>query len=136
MARGTIMLQLAVEQVASPAVTSAPEIWAVAVDNLDGDTTTVREIATEKIGFFHGNGHVSPALDISGTSALTDLFLAFEGARRPLTVLHAPSHVPSPPFEGARIVILRVRDFGFSIPSPGTFVWGRLVGSHAYLDEV
>jgi hypothetical protein len=133
MAKGKIMLQLGVEQVLSPAVTSAPEIWALAVDTLDGDTTTVREIATEKIGFFHGNGNVSPALDISSASALTELFLAF---RDRLTVLHAPSHVSSPPFDGARIVILRVRDFGFTIPSPGNFVWGRRAGSHAYLDEV
>jgi hypothetical protein len=136
MARGPIMLQLAVEQVLSAAVSSAPEIWAVAVDTLDGGTTTVREIATEKVGFFHGNGHVSPALDIASGSASTDLFLAFEGARRPLAILHAPSHVPSPPFENARIAILRVRDFGFSIQPPATFSWGRLVGSHAYLDEV
>jgi hypothetical protein len=130
------MLQLGVEQILSPQVVDAPEIWAVAVDNLDGGRTTVREIATEKIGFFHGNGHVSAALDISSASARTELFLAFPDLRRPLTVLHAPSHVPSPPIDGARIVILRVRDFGFSIPSPGKFVWGRLAGSHAYLDEV
>jgi hypothetical protein len=45
MAKGSIMLQIAVEQILSPAVTSAPEIWAVALDSLDGDRTTAREIA-------------------------------------------------------------------------------------------
>ena len=136
MAKGKMMLQLAVEQVFATAVLSAPEIWAVAIDFLDGDTVTVREIATEKIGFFQGNGHTSPALAISSASGLTDLFLAFPDLRRPLTVLHAPSHVDSPPIAGARIVLLRVRDFGFAIQSPAAFIWGRRSGSHAYLDEV
>lgn len=54
MAKGSIMLQIAVEQLLSPAVTSAPEIWAVAVDSLDGDRTTVREIASEKSHAFYG----------------------------------------------------------------------------------
>ncbi len=48
MAKGSIMLQIAVEQLLSPMVTSAPEIWAVAVNSLDGNRTIVREIATEK----------------------------------------------------------------------------------------
>jgi len=34
MAKGSIMLQLAVEQILSPAVSTAPEIWAVALDTL------------------------------------------------------------------------------------------------------
>ena len=133
MAKGKMMLQLAVEQVLGADVVSAPEIWAVAIDFLDGDTVTVRELATEKIGLFSGNGHLSPALAISSASGLTDLFLAFPDR---LTVLHAPSHVDSPPITGAQIVLLRVRDFGAAADPPAAFIWGRRSGSHAYLDEV
>ena len=43
MAKGDLMLQIAVEQLFSSAVQSFPEIWAVAVDFLDGDRTVVRE---------------------------------------------------------------------------------------------
>jgi hypothetical protein len=139
MAKGSIMLQIAVEQTLSPAVSDAPEIWAVALDNLDGGSTTVREIATEKNQFFFGmapSEYFFGPLDFSSESALTDLWLVFPELRRPPTILHAPSHVSSPPIDGARIVILRVRDFGFRFDSPGTFVLGRRVGSHAYLDEV
>ena len=46
MAKGSIMIQIAVEQILSPAVNYAPEIWAVAFESLDGDRTTVRELAT------------------------------------------------------------------------------------------
>jgi hypothetical protein len=42
MAKGSIMLPIAVDRSSPPAVTSAPEIWAVALDSLDGDRTTVR----------------------------------------------------------------------------------------------
>jgi hypothetical protein len=44
--------------------------------------------------------------------------------------------VSSPPTVGARIVLLRVRDFQFSVDSPGVFSTIRRVGSHAYVDEV
>ena len=46
MAKGSIMIQIAVEQILSPAVNYAPEIWAVAFESLDGDRTTVRDLAT------------------------------------------------------------------------------------------
>jgi hypothetical protein len=137
MAKGSIMLQIAVEQLLSPAVTSAPEIWAVAVDSLDGDRTTVREIATEKSHQFYGwleEGREFGELQFTA-NALTDLWLAFPDVRRPPVIFHAPSHVPSPPIEGARLVVLRVRDFGYSFEG-AQFVLGRRVGSHAYLDEV
>jgi len=139
MAKGSIMLQIAVEQILSPFVSSAPEIWAVALDGLDGGSTTVREIATEKNQLFYGwedSGHEFGPIDFSSASALTDLWLIYPDLRRPPTILHAPSHVPAPPLNGARIVILRVRDFGFAVGSPGKFIWGRRIGSHAYLDEV
>ena len=54
MAKGSIMIQIAVEQILSPAVNYAPEIWAVAFESLDGDRTTVRELATEKNQQFYG----------------------------------------------------------------------------------
>jgi len=137
MAKGSMMLQIAVEQLLSPMVTSAPEIWAVAVDSLDGDRTTVREIATEKSHQFYGipdEGREFGELQFTA-NALTDLWLAFPDLRRPPAILHAPSHVPSPPIDGARLVLLRVRDFGYSFEG-AQFVLGRRVGSHAYLDEV
>lgn len=48
MAKGDMMLQIAVEQLFSSTVQSFPEIWTVAIDFLDGDRTIVREIASEK----------------------------------------------------------------------------------------
>jgi hypothetical protein len=56
--------------------------------------------------------------------------------RRSPAILHAPSHVSSSPIDGARLVLLRVRDFGYSFDSHARFVLGRRVGSHAYADEV
>ena len=140
MAKGSIMLQIAVEQLFSSAITNIPEIWAVALDSLDGDRTIVREIATEKNQGVYGmnsDTHEFGVLDFSPTAA-TDLWLGFPDLRRPPTILHAPSHVVSPPIDGARVVILRVRDFGFTITTPGApgLSLGRRVGSHAYLDEV
>jgi hypothetical protein len=136
MAKGSIMLQIAVEQLFSPAVTHAPEVWAVVLDSLDGDRTTVREIATEKSHQFYGwtdEGHEFGELHFTA-NALTDLWLVFPDRRSP-AILHAPSHVPSPPIDGARVALLRVRDFGYSFDAPARFVLGRRVGSHAYLDE-
>lgn len=138
MAKGSIMLQIGVEQILSPEVTYAPEIWAVVLDSLDGNRTTVREIATEKSHQFYGWAdaeHDFGELHFSA-SGLTDLWLIFPELRRPPTILHAPSHVSSPPIDGARLVLLRVRDFGFGFSAPAKFVLGRRVGSHAYLDEV
>ena len=138
MAKGSIMIQIAVEQILSPAVNYAPEIWAVAFESLDGDRTTVRELATEKNQQFYGwsgdTEHEFGQLHFSHF-ALTDLWLAFPDLRRPPTILHAPSHVPSPSIDGARLALLRVRDYGFSFDAPAKFVLGRRVGSHAYLDE-
>jgi hypothetical protein len=134
MAKGSIMLQLEVTQFLSPEVTFAPEIWTVVLDSLDGDSTTVREIATEKIGVFSGSEDISPALDLSSASAFTDLWLVFPDLRRPPKIFYAPSHVPSPQFDGARLVLLRVRDFGYV--SSAEFVLSRAVAAHAYVDEV
>jgi hypothetical protein len=136
MAKGSMMLQIAVEQLLSPAVKNAPEIWAVVLDSLDGDRTTVREIATEKSHQFYGwtdEGHEFGELQFTA-HALTDLWLVFPDRRSP-AILHAPSHVSSPPIDGARLVLLRVRDFGYGFDAPAKFVLGRRVGSHAYLDE-
>lgn len=137
MAKGSMMLQIAVEQLLSPAVSHAPEIWAVALDSLDGDRTIVREIATEKSHQFYGwadESHEFGELHFT-TNALTDLWLAFPDLRRPPAILHAPSHVSSPAIDSARLVLLRIRDFGYNFDPPAKFVLGRRVGSHAYLDE-
>jgi hypothetical protein len=70
------------------------------------------------------------------SSVMTDAWLLFNDLRRPPRIFHAPSHVSSPPTVGARIVLLRVRDFHFGVDSPGVFSTLRRVGSHAYVDEV
>ncbi|MBX3236821.1 MAG: hypothetical protein KF814_11765 [Nitrospiraceae bacterium] len=82
MAKGSMMLQIAVEQVLPTAVSSAPEIWAVAVDSLDGERTTVREIATEKSHQFFGcppkilkaavSGRIAPPAPVGGSVRLHD----------------------------------------------------------------
>jgi hypothetical protein len=60
----------------------------------------------------------------------------FPRADPPLKILYAPSHVPSPQFDGARMAILRVRDFNYEVVSPGRLALGRVIGAHAYLDEI
>lgn len=139
MANGPIMLQIAVEQIFSAPVTQLPEVWSVALLGLDGNRVFVREIATEKsqgVYIFATDSDYVAGQFAMTSSALSDLWLAFNDLRRPPAILHAPSHVPSPPIDGARIVLLRVRDFGFSVDSPGVFSTVRRVSSHAYVDEV
>jgi hypothetical protein len=139
MAKGPIMLQIAVEQHFAAAVTHLPEVWSVALQSLDGNRAFVREIATEKSHaiyiFTTESGHESGEFEMTG-DACTDLWLVFNDLRRPPRIFHAPSHVFSPPTDGARIVLLRVRDFSFTIDSPGVFSTLRCVSSHAYVDEV
>lgn len=132
------MLQIAVEQHFSAPVTDLPEIWTVAIEYLDGGgRTIVREIATEKSqaiylwttdpGYDYGQFALSD-------NAVSDLWLAFPGRDQP-KILNAPSHVPSPPIDRAVVALLRVRDYGFAVSSPGVFSTIRRVSSHAYLDE-
>jgi hypothetical protein len=139
MAKGQIMLQIEVEQHFSAPVTNLPEVWSGALDFLDGNKATVRELASEKSQgvyvFATDEEHVSGDFEMT-SSVMTDLWLVFNDLRRPPRIFHAPSHVLSPPTTGARIVLLRVRDFGFSVDSPGVFSTLRRVGSHAYVDEV
>lgn len=140
MARGRIMLQIEVEQIIQPEVSDAPAILVLALDDLDGNRTTVREIAAEKSQFFflrdlHGGGGFG-WLDFSSASALSDVIMV-GGGNQPV-FFHAPSHVLSPAFDGYTIAVLRLRDFGFTFFPPGEvgFILGRRVASHAYLDEV
>jgi hypothetical protein len=113
MGKSSIMIKIAVEQILSPAVSYAPEIWAVAFESLDGDRTTVRELATEKNQQFYGwSGDTEQEFGQLHFSrfALRDLWLAFSDLRRPPTILHAPSRVPSPTIDGTRLALLRVQD--------------------------
>ena len=139
MAKGPIMLQIEVEQVFSAPVTTLPEVWSVALDSLDGNTAIVREVASEKSQgiyvFATSSDAVSGDFEMT-SSVMTDVWLVSNDLRRPPRIFHAPSHVPAPPTTGARIVLLRVRDFGFGVGSPGVFSTIRRVGSHAYVDEV
>jgi hypothetical protein len=34
------------------------------------------------------------------------------------------------------MAILRVRDFNYEVVSPGRLALGRVIGAHAYLDEI
>jgi len=139
MAKGQIMLQIEVEQHFGAPVTDLPEVWSVALDFLDGNKATVRELASEKSQgvyiFATDEEHASGDFEMT-SSVMTDLWLVFNDLRRPPRIFHAPSHVVSPSTTGARIVLLRVRDFGFSVDSPGVLSTIRRVGSHAYVDEV
>ncbi len=134
MAKGSIMLQFEVTEVFTPEVTSVPPLFALVFDTLDGDKTTVREIAVEKITSIALNGHTG-SYDASD-NGFALLYLVFADRNRPLKIFYAPSHVPSPQVEGAGMAILQVRDFGLTIQSPGTISVVRHYGAHAYLDEV
>ena len=48
MAKGSIMMQIAVEQTFSGTVSNVPEVWTVVFAALDSQRTVVREIASEK----------------------------------------------------------------------------------------
>jgi hypothetical protein len=136
-ARGRLMLQISVEQTFAGSITQLPEVWAVAVESLDGERTVVREIAGEKsqaIWLMATVNNFEPGELSISDHALSDFWLVF-GDRRPPKILHAPSHVDSPPIDGARIALLRVRDFQVSVNPPGALATVRRVSSHAYFDE-
>ena len=128
MAKGSIMLQIAVEQTFSGTVFAA----------LDSQRTVVREIASGKNQgvFLVGtqNNVILPAISISPDVA-TDVWLAFNDLRRPPLILHGPSQVSSPPVDGATLALLRERDFGMTADQHVTISTIRRVGSHVYLDE-
>jgi hypothetical protein len=134
MAKGSIMLGIEVVQTVSPGVLTIPEIWTVALEPLDGDKTTVREIQAEKVQILSGSKLAE--FETSSEGSLTDVFLVLPDDRQPLKVLHGPSHVSSPQFDGARMVILLLRDMGFSVPSPGKLTITRGIHAHTYVDEI
>jgi hypothetical protein len=138
MAKGSIMLQIAVEQTFSGPVNNVPEVWTVVFAALDGQRTVVREIASEKshavMVMAAQNNVIVPAIGISQDVA-TDVWLAFNDLRRPPLILHGPSHVPSPPVDGAALALLRVRDFGMTVDQHAKISTIRRIGSHVYLDE-
>lgn len=138
MAKGSIMLQIAVEQTFAGPVNDVPEVWTVVLASLDSQHTVVREIASEKsqalMVLAAQDNVILPTFDISQNVA-TDVWLAFNDLRRPPLILHAPSHVPSPPVDGAAIVLLRVRDFGMTVDQHAHIATIRRIGSHVYLDE-
>ena len=136
MARGSIMLQLSVGERYALDVISVPPIFALVFDNLDGDKTTVREIAVERAGLIWsinvGNWGDFP------DNAYALLYLVFVEPNRPLKTLYAPSHVPSPQFQGVGQAILQVFDYGYTITggSSPAVAFARVFGAHAYLDEI
>jgi hypothetical protein len=138
MAKGSIMLQIAVEQTFSGPVNYVPEVWTVVLTSLDGQRTVVREIASEKsqalMVMAAQDNAIVPAISLSQDVA-TDVWLVSNDLRQPPVILHAPSHVDSPPIDGSVIVLLRVRDFDMSVDQHGKIATIRRVGSHVYLDE-
>jgi hypothetical protein len=137
-ARGKLMLQIAVEQTFAGTITQLPEVWAVVLEPLDGERTVVREIAGEKsqaIWLMATVDNFQPGELSISDAALSDFWLVFNELRRPPRILHAPSHVESPPIDGARLALLRVRDFGLRVDPPAAISTVRRVSSHAYFDE-
>ena len=138
MAQGSLMLQIGVEQTFAGTITNLPEVWAVALHSLDGKRTIVREIAGEKsqaIWLMATVNDYEPGTMSISDHALSDFWLVTNDARRPPTILYGPSHVNSPPIDGAVIALLRVRDFGLTVNPPGALSTVRRVSSHAYFDE-
>jgi hypothetical protein len=138
MAQGSLMLQIGVEQTFGSMVTDLPEVWAVALHGLDGNRTVVREIAGEKshvMWLMASVNNYEPGDMSISDHALSDVWLVTGNARRPPTIMYAPSHVTSPPIDGAVMVLLRVRDFGVSVNAPGAIATIRRVSSHVYFDE-
>jgi hypothetical protein len=132
------MLQIAVEQTFAGSITQLPEVWAVALEALDGERTIVREIAGEKsqaIWLMATVNNFEPGELSISDHALSDLWLVFNDLRKTPKILHGPSHVDSPPVDGARLALLRVRDFSVTVNPPGALATVRRVASHAYFDE-
>lgn len=134
MAKGRIMLQLEVAQNLSEGVAVAPPIEALVFDSLDGEVSTVREIAFQKLAIFGRGSDVQPT-QLTLDRALTEVFLVSAHGETPLTVFYGPSAVPSPPVTGPEMVILRVLDMGLSVPPPHEISVGRMIQAHAYIDE-
>lgn len=132
MALGSTMLQLVVNQQLATEVSSVGQIVAEVFEILSLGTVTVREIALEKMGGVAGANSAIP-IDFSNTGFAT-LRLLFPGSKDKVFFL-SPSHVASPPVQGAILAILEVRDVGLT--SDGTNLQvARRLGAHAYLDEV
>ena len=138
MAQGNLMLQIGVEQTFAGTITNLPEVWAVVLHSLDGQRVVVREIAGEKsqaMWLMATVNNYEPGDMSISDHALSDLWLVGNSERKPPTILYAPSHVDSPPIDGSVVALLRVRDFGMTVQSPGAMATIRRVSSHAYLNE-
>lgn len=131
MAKGPLMLQLSVTDGGVGRV-RVPELQALVFDLLDGDTTTVEEIAVQRAHILSLAGG-DPAVDASG-NAIGRVALIFADPDPPPLFFHAPSSRPSPPVGGAGMVLLQVFDFGIELLKNDSF--GRAVVAHAYLNEV
>lgn len=134
MARGRIMLQLEVTQSFAEGVASVPPVDALVFDSLDGEVSTVREIASQKIAFMNVGSNVRPA-QTTLDRALVEVFLVSARGETPLTVFYGPSVAPSPSVAGPEMVILRVFDLGYSVPPPREIFVGRIIQAHTYVDE-
>ncbi len=105
------MLGIEVVQTLSSGVLTIPEIWTVALEPLDGEKTTVREIDAEKVQIL--SGAKLGEFETSSEGSLTDVFLVLPEDRRPLKVLHGPSRVSSPQFDGASKFLSKSRPSGW-----------------------
>jgi hypothetical protein len=136
MPRGNIMLQVEVTQTLDTVTTDAPIINVQVSDFLTGGKTVVREIAVEKIGGIAANQVGALAFDYGNKGYAKVSLLSTEPDQPHRSfVLFAPSHVPSPPIEGAQEVILQLIDIGFHVDPPVTLVGARRLGGHVYLEE-
>jgi hypothetical protein len=131
MAKGSVMLQVDVEQVIDQHVSYVPAIVVQAFELLSFGKTTVREISAEKLGGIIAGASASFAGYASTPFAVLRLFL--KGGEEVFFL--APSHVPSPQFE-AGAAILEIRDGGARAIGDTELQVARRIGGHAYLDEI
>ncbi|SFD86235.1 hypothetical protein [Nitrosomonas sp. Nm166] len=131
MAQGSIMLQVSVIQDIAGPVTSIPPVTVMAFHFLSFDKTTVREITAEKTGGILAGGSNMPIGYSGSPFAVLRLFL--RGGEEVFFL--APSHVSSPQFE-AGFAILEIEELGVTSIGSNEMNLSRLIGGHAYLDEV
>jgi hypothetical protein len=136
MATTNLMIQFSTEQYVSSLVTEVTPIDDEAFLILDPKkTTVVREIATEELGGILAS-NASGWVPVGITSrAFAELKLLPPRGEQE-TSFFAPSHVPSPPISNVLLAILRVSEQGVSVGSGGHLSVGRLIGAHAYIDQI
>jgi hypothetical protein len=126
------MIELYVEQVVDPSVTTIQPIVVEAFIFLDpSKRTVVAEITSESVGGIFGTSNAGTSFAVSD-SALARLRLIFHDARR-RELFWAPSHVLSPEFADAIGAGLLVTQIGMTASALSA---SRAIAAHAYIDQI